>query len=277
MSLPAHTRNVLKRGMIVLAVLPLLSGCVAAVAIPLVAGGVLKARDQVRVRAATRLAKNSPQVSNPTVTVTSLTELPPPDGAVAPNGSTSATWQPFVDYALAHATAAKEAPGPSALLVTGGSMATPQREKCLAPHPAVVIDLDEGKTTFDPAKAQAAPAGLAASLVRLREAGVVVLWISQLPAARVADVSHALAASGLDPDRRDQLLLIRNPEDRKQVLRLQANADVCIVAIAGDRRDDFDELFDYLRTPDAALGLSLMIQTGWFLVPAPFGTTPPEQ
>ena len=75
---------------------------------------------------------------------------------------------------------------------------------------------------------------------------------------------------------RDQMLLIRGPDDRKQVLRIQANADVCIVAIAGDRRGDFDELFDYLRNPAGAVALYPMMRAGWFLIPAPLGTGEPE-
>ncbi|MBO0750424.1 MAG: hypothetical protein J2O44_08355, partial [Porphyrobacter sp.] len=99
-------------------------------------------------------------------------------------------------------------------------------------------------------------------------AGVVVLWISRLPAARAADVARALRTSGLDPQGQDQLLLIRNGDDRKQVLRQDAEKDVCIVAIAGDERGDFDELFDYLRNPEGAAGLYPLMGHGWFLVPS---------
>ena len=70
------------------------------------------------------------------------------------------------------------------------------------------------------------------------------------------------------------MLLIRNDEDRKQTLRQEANLDVCVIAIAGDRRGDFDELFDYLRNPASALGFEGMIGTGWFITPVPFGSAP---
>jgi hypothetical protein len=52
------------------------------------------------------------------------------------------------------------------------------------------------------------------------------------------------------------------------VLREDANRDVCTVAIAGDERSDFDELFDYLRNPGGAVGLYPMMGKGWFLVPS---------
>jgi len=95
-----------------------------------------------------------------------------------------------------------------------------------------------------------------------------VLWIARLPGGRLDDVAGALKASGLDPEGADQLLLLRSADDRKQVLREQAQEDVCIVAIAGDERGDFDELFDYLRDPGSAVGLYPMMGEGWFLVPS---------
>jgi hypothetical protein len=132
-----------------------------------------------------------------------------------------------------------------------------------------VIDLDKGRTPFDPEQVSSARPGLAAGLAGLREAGVTVLWIARLPGGRVDDVAGALKASGLDPEGADQLLLLRSADDRKQVLREQAQEDVCIVAIAGDERGDFDELFDYLRNPAGAPGLYPIMGNGWFLVPPP--------
>jgi hypothetical protein len=96
----------------------------------------------------------------------------------------------------------------------------------------------------------------------------VVLWISRLPAGRAGEIAQALRASGLDPQGQDQLLLLRKATDRKQLLREDSSKDVCIVAIAGDERGDFDELFDYLRNPGAAVGLYPMMGEGWFLVPS---------
>jgi len=131
----------------------------------------------------------------------------------------------------------------------------------------VVIDLDNGSTPFDPEHLPRASDTVAAGLAKLRNSGIVVLWISDLAASRAAEVSQALRTSGLDPMGEDQLLLIRSPMDRKQLLRDDANEDVCVVAVAGDRRSDFDELFDYLRHPEQALGLDAMLDKGWFIVP----------
>lgn len=267
-----------------LAVLPVLSGCVAAVAIPLVAGGALYVRNH-RVRAATSVdqtglyagpvAEPSEAASggeSPVAVLTNLTELPPP----TPSDLGGANpWQPFFDYALAQGSALKAAERPeSALIVPDGLFVTPERRPCIQRFPAVIVDLDKMKEAFNAAGARPAP-GLAQGLARLREAEIVVLWLTRLPAAQVGMVANTLRSSGLDPEGNDQFLLVRSPDDRKQILREQANQDVCVVAIAGDERSDFDELFDYLRNPDAAAGLDVMLGNGWFLVPPPFEVAAP--
>ena len=275
-----------KRGgrWLVLALVPMLSECLGVVALPLVAGGGLSFATRHRVRAATaapaqlKTARGRETVAAdalPTqVTLTPLTALPPPSGS--PAAAVVEPWQHFFDYVQSRSLA--KAPSPtkeselekteSTLLVQPPSLEAPARRDCPMPTPAVVIDLDDDPAPFDPAHVMPAPPALAQGLAHLREAGVVVLWISRLPAARVSEVAQALKRSGLDPQGQDQLLLIRNGDDRKQLLRSDANNDVCIVAIAGQQRGDFDELFDYLRDPDAAIGLNSMMDNGWFLVPS---------
>lgn len=267
---------------VTLALLPLLSGCIGAVALPLVAGGTLFVRDRHRVRAATpvpatkRPRKKAAAVSHPTgavspapgITITSLTELPPPSDA--PEVEAGNAWLPFLAYARQWPAIkdGQEVVPPSALIQQPPSTDMPKRLACGSPVPAVVIDLDDGAAVFVPDRLARAPTALADGLARLRQAGTVVLWISRLPAARAGEVAQALRKSGLDPQGQDQLLLIRKRDDRKQLLRQDASKDVCIVAIAGDERGDFDELFDFLRNPGGAVGLYQMMGQGWFLVPS---------
>lgn len=273
-----------------LALVPLLSGCLAAVAIPLVAGGGLSVVTKHRVRAATAAPaagakpkhatsgtrKTAVANSAETGTLTALKALPPPGGA-APVAADD-PWQKFFAYALEQRQAdGQEKALHSAVLKPNPSLDAPERRNCSTPYLAVVIDLDDVSAPFAPERLMVAPSGVADGLARLRGQGIVVLWISQLPASRAADVARALQASGLDPKGQDQLLLIRNGQDRKQVLRDNASDDVCIVAIAGDKRGDFDELFDYLRNPESAVGLYPMLGRGWFLVPPLDGSAPGEQ
>ena len=253
-----------------LALVPLLSGCIAFAALPVLAGGAMIAGGNVKIRAATpnpgapklarrKLPERTAGEPASGFALTSLSALP------APVGAAPAPWAELVAYALAQVPAqADQPPARSALLVSGTSLQLPLLRGCMARDPAVIVDLDRADTN-----AASPPIGLAPQLERLRTAGIVVVWISQRPSAEVAEVAASLRASGLDPTGSDPLLLLRTPRDRKQALREEASLDVCPIAIAGDRKSDFDELFDYLRDPQAAAGLDSMIGSGWFIVPPP--------
>ena len=252
-----------------------LTGCVGAAVIPLLASGPLFGRHHVRAatqvpgskaeRKAAAKRGQSGQAAPSKVTLVEASELPVETG----EGTAPEPWQKFFAYALASEDASgKASSGRSVLLTPHPPIDKPSLRDCRTPAPAVIIDLDDGARPFDPPALGRAPAGVAEGLGKLRKAGIVVLWISQLPAARAADVARALRSSGLDPTGTDQLLLVRNPNDRKQLLREDASEDVCVVAIAGDQRGDFDELFDYLRRPWEAFGLDTMLGNGWFLVPS---------
>jgi hypothetical protein len=269
-----------KRGAwLAVALLPLLSGCIGAVALPLLAGGTLMATKKGQVRAATPVVRPPSAATKqaaakvaapapPQAIVTSLTELPPPGGVAAI--SAEGPWRSFFAYALARQTPSESAGSAieSAILRQPPDIDEVVRLPCAKPVFAVIIDLDDASEAFAPERLPPAPAAIAEGLDRLRQAGIVVLWISRLPAARAGDVAQALQAKGFDPRGLDQLLLLRQAGDRKQLLRENANEDVCVVAIAGDERGDFDELFDYLRDPGSAVGLYPMMGDGWFLVPS---------
>ena len=272
----ARSRKRVARALAALSLLPALGGCVAAaIAVPAaVAAGMIG--KNVRVRAATPVPERDGQVEEGLAatsqrtaggaTLTALGALPTPSIA----GTARDPWLPFVTYALGRA--ANPQLGESVILGPDALTAvTPPRMACPKRTPAVVVDLDDGVAAFAPGSAGPPSPGLAEGLARLRAAGVVVLWVSQAQANDVRKVADALQLSGLDPTGRDPLLLVRKESDRKQTLRWEANFDVCVIAIAGDRRGDFDELFDYLRDPATAVGLEGLIGAGWFIAPAPLG------
>lgn len=276
-----------------LMLLPLLSGCVAAaIAVPAmtVAGAITDGKsDRGEAEKRSARAPAEPVAGVPpelgalesgTVVVTSLTALPPPTPADV-TGHAADPWRGFVDHALKRSAELKEVvslttnPVESALLAPEGiSSLMPHMRPCGGREPAVIIDLDEGPAAFSPESATTPSPGLAEGLARLREAGFVVLWISGAGANRVTAIGEALRRAGLDPEGRDPILLVMNEDDRKQSMREEANKDVCVLAIAGDQRADFDELFDYLRTPDAAVGLERLIGSGWFITPLPLASAP---
>lgn len=268
-----------------LALLPLLSGCVAFAAMPVLAGSAMFAGGNVKIRSATKRPKHAsllapvapaplagertagmPVAAGGGVVLTTLTALPPPDAV----RDAADPWQQFAAYAADRAARlADGAAGQSVLLRQGSQLALPRMQDCAAKVPAVVIDLDSGTDLFAPRQGLSAHPGLAERLAKIREAGAVVLWVTGLPAARVGEVAEVLRQSGLDPAGNDPLLLARSADDRKQVLREEANKDVCVIAIAGDRKGDFDELFDYLRDPRSGDSLDYLLGAGWFLVPPP--------
>jgi len=267
----------------------LLGGCVAMAALPVLAGGAMFAGGNVRIRSATPRPKLGSVPRRKAVEQTAGEAQPlPSDGALAstppaaiggapgalPSDAQVAAlldpWQSFFAYAEQQAKDAEGVSGRrSVLLDPSGSVSLPRRLPCQSEVSAVAIDLDAGTTPFASAAAHAASRGLADKLARLRAEKIVVLWVTSAPAGEVAQVAEALRNSGLDPAGVDPLLLVRSHGDRKQVLRWEANKDVCVIAIAGDRKGDFDELFDYLRDPAAANALDAFFGQGWFLTPPP--------
>lgn len=197
---------------------------------------------------------------------------PAVDTAPAPTGPTVRTLAtgPFaslINYATRQqSTSADERR--SAVLADRASL-QPDRAQCGAGEPTVLIDLDPEGEIFDPTNARRAAPGLSSALAQLRASGVKVAWVSRNPQGQVGAIRTALNRSGLDLDNSDQLLLMRYPEDRKQTRREDLAAGSCLVAIAGDKRTDFDELFEYLLDPSAAATLDPLIGNGWFLIPQP--------
>lgn len=265
---------------LIVSLTPLASGCVAA-ALPLAAGAVL-VRQGSEKEARAKAAERETQVTAPTpdaatarvdaateplVTVTRLTTLPPPSpGASVQMGLLLA----LGPYVLGQAERPTTGPGRrmSALLARPGDL-TSTRAECRAASSAVFIDLDPGRGTFDPLSPGRADAGLLEAIGTLRSRGIPIVWFSRLGENFDADVRTALATSGLDPDRRDQVVLMRTIDERKQTRR-EALADfLCPVALVGDERADFDELYLYLRKSDSALALEPLIGDGWFVV-SPF-------
>lgn len=209
------------------------------------------------------------------VALTTLTALPQP-GMAASNPAFDATYAAFADYALGIAVRdpLKDELRPSALLARPGVL-LPDRAPCKFVGNAVLIDLDPADGALDPAL-PIQHSALAEAVAKLRAAGIEVVWGTALTADRAGDVRGWLQRSGLDPEGKDRLLLLRYPEDRKQTRREEASSERCLIAMLGDERSDFDELFDYLKNPDAAVGLDAMLGEGWFLAPVSEAATPNE-
>jgi hypothetical protein len=268
--------------------LPLTSGCIAAV-VPLAAGAALvKTRDgkgdprtpDAASTSATSSAKSAEPSEvgepggDPRVTSTSLASLPPPGATSLGSQSEIAA---FRSYALAQAGLLAGAGGKRiSAILRDASQLRAVRAECGNLPPAVFVDLDPGRETFDPLEPGIADPALGAALAELRGRAVRIVWFSRLSSNFAEATRAALAASGLDPSGSDELVLMPDIDERKQSLRDQHAKRSCPIAMVGDERADFDELYLYLRNPALAIELDVLLGKGWFLA-SPFIATTAAQ
>lgn len=168
----------------------------------------------------------------------------------------------------------------SVVLVRNFSLDRPEYVACGDRPLAVLIDLDDAVLGSEPVIGDAptgwqGSAGLSSGLDRLRTAGVAILWMTDAPFYQLDEIRTRLRETGLDTEGRDPVYAQRGNSDRKQLRRLDAAAAWCIVAAAGDRQADLDEVYDYLIRPEAAVQLDRLWDQGWFMTPAPIQRTPP--
>jgi len=277
---------------------PQLGGCVAAAIVPLAASGALAkrsvdtGRDGKKGKPVVIVGQGSvPQVQAQTEPVAApeppsdpLPETVPgllpaptiskPEG-VKPTARLAlddAGYAAMTEFVLAAMGDGKPAFGRSSALLDQSSLATlPRMVTCRDQRPALLIDLDPGEKPFDLADPPTPAPELAGQLRTIRGRGVAIVWLATLPERSENEVLTIVKATGLDPLGLDRTLLLRRNETRKQQLLNRADEDWCVLAVAGDRHADFDEVFDYLRNPDGpvALALEQHIGAGWFLVPPP--------
>ncbi|WP_324072694.1 MAG: hypothetical protein RSE14_08435 [Erythrobacter sp.] len=146
-----------------------------------------------------------------------------------------------------------------------------KRRRCTTGEQLVaLIDLDPAGGVFEPPANPGKQSSLALGLAVLRQAGVEIAWLSDLPVNQSGLVRSALEKAGLDPRGQDIISLRRDENDNKQQRKENLAGITCIVAIAGDERADFDERFKYLRNPEAGAGLEPVIGDGWFLITSLF-------
>ena len=240
-----------------------LSGCVAA--IPLMAGGaILQSQTKNKRQAATQEVAASTEEDYALV---GAMDLPPPDFAVEYGSSL----RQFASHASSGAQAMSEGTTIVSALLSDPASLRPERRQCRGSLPAVLVDLDPADRAV-PLDGTAGSQALAQVLADLRAQGIAVFWITSRGPAEAAEVRTTLFSSGLDPQGSDGLVLMRYPGESKQERRQDLGDTICLLAIAGGERGDFDELYDYLRDDKAALQLEAMFGDGWFLIPPPVAT-----
>lgn len=150
----------------------------------------------------------------------------------------------FVRYGRGVAAVSAGAKGPLSAMLADPIALDGQRKRCAAgEQPVAVIDLDPADGLFAPPADPERDVGRALGLAVLRESGVKIAWLSDLPVAQIGAVRTALEFAGLVPHGEDIVSLRRDPEDRKQARKETLAASSCLIAIAGDTKAHFDERF----------------------------------
>jgi hypothetical protein len=276
-----------------------LQGCVA-VLLPIAAAGMIGKKEVDKARARTRAAeegfdpslidKTSPQVFvGEAPPVVAATALPVPIEELETPGTMSAldrlaqsnisnAYLPFAQFALGEA--AKRDRGEaarSAVLVERVSLSQPQTIDCGAKPMAVLIALDVAPDT--PAEMDIERQnGFSELLETLRESGIRIAWLAETDERQLGPILDLLR-EGEEPVLRDtDLMLVGLPGSyRKQERRWALAQSHCVVAIAGDRKGDFDELYDYLRDQSYAIRLEAFTGRGWFELPHPIAAIDSER
>lgn len=200
----------------------------------------------------------------PTAVPPPAAAYPDPDRPLAPG---QATFARFVRYAEASSRGAMSGADLSSAMLSDPVALDGKRRRCAVGEQLVaLIDLDPAGGVFAPPSSTAPQPGVALGLALLRDAGVEIAWLTDLPVSQSGGLRTALEQSGLDPRGQDIISLRRDEADTKAKRRDNLAGITCIIAIAGDERADFDERFKYLRNPEAGAGLEPLIGDGWFLI-----------
>ena len=248
-----------------------LQGCVlAAAAVPLLATGAVVRTAVTGERTRQAIAEGN-EIDPESIALASLGqyalvesgELPAPLPAAPVDG-------PYDDLRIhAFAALAGGMEGQFSALLADPTSLQPTRAQCEAEVPAILIDLDPAEGIV-PLDATSFPdPSLVALLDTLRSQGVAIAWITDREPQDAGAIRQRLFETRLDPTARDPLFVQRFPGELKQERRRALLETHCLIAIAGDDRRDFDDLYLYLIDQSSAGGLEPMIGDGWFLIPNP--------
>lgn len=175
----------------------------------------------------------------------------------------------FYDFALSRLDTLPAADGRESMLLADPPSLDPALKRCGTLPPAVLVDLDPGNGLLPLVSTDTASPDLARYLGLLRERGVTVYWISGHGPGAASQIRQRLVASGLDPTGADPLIVTRFAGESKQARRYGLGESNCVLAIMGDQRGDFDELYDYVLDPIMAAPLEEHVNHGWFIAPPP--------
>jgi hypothetical protein len=283
-----------KRALLVLSVGALmLQGCVA-LAIPAVAAGVIGKTEVDKARARTRVAEASFDPSSAAIVQVgnakaAAPKKPLPKEEELSTGSMTLLDQlnqanitnaylPFARYAIGEAQKRQQSGFANGMvLIERPSLSKPHMIDCGLKPMAVIIDLDVAPGT-PPEMLVQRQNGFATLLGLMRESDIRIIWLAETDEGSLKPILDLLKEGENPVISEDDLMMVGVPgRSRKQERRWQLASRFCVVAIAGDTRGDFDELYDYLRDPAYAIRLEGFIGRGWFELPHPVAAIDSER
>ncbi|RJY09740.1 hypothetical protein [Aurantiacibacter aquimixticola] len=253
----------------------LLQGCIALAAVPIVAStGAMAYSGLSGERTREAIAEGNPFEAEDVdlealgdFVVLDMSELPAPATPLLAGSAYAA----LRDHTLAAVSdRGVETPIlPASAMLAKPTDLQPDRAQCEAPTPVVLVDLDPEGRLMPLEPGTQVDGQLVTALGALRQSEIAVAWMTDREPGDAGRIRTILRESGLDPTGRDPLFVQRFPGEEKQVRRRALLETHCPIAIAGDTRADFDDVYLHLRYPDAAAALEAMIGEGWFLIPNP--------
>jgi hypothetical protein len=270
-----------------------LQSCVA-LAIPAVAAGAIGKTQVDKARARTKAAETDFEAGSPIVKIGNAEPLArvPTTSAVELEGGKSArsaldrldqesitnAYLPFASYAIGEAKRRQESGfARGVVLIEKASLLQPQTIDCGAKSMAAIIDLDVAPGT-PPEMLVQRQNGFATLLALMRESDIRIIWFAETSDDALKPILDLLKDGDQPVIAEADLMMVGLPgRYRKQERRWQLASEYCIVAMAGDRKGDFDELYDYLRDPDYAIRLESFMGKGWFELPHPVAAIDSER
>ncbi len=275
----------------------MLSGCIAAAAIPLGAAGLI-GREQIsrtddrpdlsvapperRIAAIPRLegmrsagvAPRPPSLPDVRVAEVVPTAAPPPAPAVVPiarrslaaKGSYGDSYDGLTRYLFARSQARERgAAVQSVVLFPNTQVAHPDFTVCADMPLAMIVDL--GKADAQ-AIARSDP-GLVEAVTTARLAEVAVHFTSERSSGDAMLLASALDGAGLGPVKRGKDLWMAGDRTStgKDSLRWKIASNHCVIALVGGRAGDFTQIYDDPATASGSPALDAMRGNGWFLFP----------
>lgn len=195
-----------------------------------------------------------------------ISEAPPASGTSVFDIRTPDSAQRLAEYWAGKVKPGAKPASGSVVLSPFGSMVKPDFTLCEGMPPALLVDLDGTTETSVPVND-----ALIELFDGIRENGGKVIFIASVPEKDANMLATDLVVAGLGPAKRNETLFLIG--DRKSTgkdsLRWKIASSNCVVAMAGDRYEDFSDQLGGAISGNTAVAAPVqkLAGAGWFILP----------